>query len=295
MFNPQLTVFVCVADCGSFTKAAEELGYSQSTVTIQIQQLEKELGFPLFDRINKNVSLTPYGEKFTVYANEFLGLASKIQSLGKTAVSYTGTLKIGVLESLFVWKVADLLPVFHEQMPNIHVEIKSATGAALYRMLRQNELDIIYIMDNMIYHKDCLRTCVSPVSVRFVAQYGHRLGEREKIPLSEIAKEDLILAERDAIYRRELDFEAAKKDIEIIPMLEIDNLEVVLCLLKKGMGISFLPDFVVKDGIKEKKLTGLDVADGEINLWSQIVYHKNKFVTPQMQAFIKLMGSDQNI
>ena len=61
------------------------------------------------------------------------------------------------------------------------------------------------------------------------------------------------------------------------------------------MGISFLPDFVVKDGIKEKKLTGLDVADGEINLWSQIVYHKNKFVTPQMQAFIKLMGSDQNI
>ncbi|MDO5114521.1 MAG: LysR family transcriptional regulator [Synergistaceae bacterium] len=284
-----INAFLRVAELNNFTKAAAELGYSQSSVTVQIQQLEKELGFALFDRIGKSVSLTPMGEIFIGYANEFLRLESKTKALKENAGVVSGTLRLGVLESLFVWKVADLLPQFHSKYPAVKIEIKSATGAALYRMLRQNELDIIYLLDYVIYHRDCVRACTSPVSLKFVAAAGSELSGRKDIPLAEIMKEPLILTERDAIYRRELDQEAARNDIELEPFLEVDNLEVVLRLLKKQMGVSFLPDYVLHESVNSGELALLDVRYNVINLWSQLVYHKNKFITPQMQAFIQLI------
>lgn len=284
-----INTFLRVAELSSFTKAAAELGYSQSTVTIQIQQLENELGFMLFDRIGRSVSLTPKGEEFIAYANEFLRLEARTLALRETAGSVSGTLRLGVLESLFVWKIADLLPQYHSKYPGVTIEIKSATGAALYRMLRQNELDIIYLLDNVVYHKDCVRACTSPVSLKFVASPKNELCRRKNIPLAEIAKEPLILTERDAIYRRELDHEAARNDIELVPFLEIDNLEVVLRLLKKQMGISFIPDYVLHESVEAGELAVLDVDYHIINLWSQLVYHKNKFLTPQMLAFIRMV------
>ena len=205
---------------------------------------------------------------------------------------FGGTLRLGVLESLFVWKVADLLPVFHNMFPHINIEIKSATGATLYKMLRQNELDIIYLLDNAIYHKDCIRACSSPVDIKFVSSPDNPLLNKKNITLSEIANQPLVLAERDAIYRRELDHEAAKQNIEIIPALEVDNLEVVIRLLKKNMGISFLPDYVISESITKNELATLDVNYCNLNLWSQLVYHKNKFLAPQMEAFIELVKQD---
>ena len=119
-----INTFVRVAELNSFTKAANELGYSQSTVTIQIKQLENELNFLLFDRIGKNVSLTPRGEDFLMYANEFLRLEAQALSLKGDADAVSGTLRLGVLESLFVWRIADLLPEYHKQYPDVKIEIK---------------------------------------------------------------------------------------------------------------------------------------------------------------------------
>ena len=110
----------------------------------------------------------------------------------------------------------------------------------------------------------------------------------------------MILAERDAIYRRELDHEAARNGIELVPFLEIDKLEVVLLLLKKQMGISFIPDYVLHESIERGELALLDVDYHIINLWSQLVYHhnnnNNKFLTPQTLAFIRMVqGSSPSI
>lgn len=284
-----INTFVRVAELNSFTKAANELGYSQSTVTIQIKQLETELNFLLFDRIGKNVSLTPRGKDFLQYANEFLRLEAQALALKGETDAVSGTLRLGVLESLFVWRIADLLPEYHRRHPGVKIEIKSATGAALYKMLRQNDLDVIYLLDNVIYHKDCLRACMSPVSVKFVTYPENPMCARKNIPLAEIAREPMIVAERDAIYRRELDLEAGKNNIELIPILEIDNLEVVIRLLKKKMGISFMPDYVIQEYIKSGELAELSVECNSVELSSQLVYHRNKFITPQMNSFIAMV------
>lgn len=284
-----ILTFLRTAELKSFSNAAKELGYSQSTVTVHIKQLEEELGFKLFDRIGKKISLTPFGVEFIHYANEFMRLSSEVQSLGRTGTSHVGTLRLGIIESLFVWKSTHILPALNSKFPNVNIEIKSNTGATLYKMLRQNELDIIYVLDDILYQKDCVRAFKCPENCHFVTWPENKLLRKKTIPLSSIIKEPLILAERDAVYRRALDSEAAKHSVEIIPTIEIDNIEVILRLLKKRMGISFLPDYSTKESLEKGELAVLDVDFEGVNIWSQVLYHKNKFVTPYMEMFIELI------
>ena len=72
-----LNTFLKVAQLQSFSKAAESLGYSQSAITVQVQQLENELGVRLFDRIGKNVTITHYGQEFIPYARDVVAAASR--------------------------------------------------------------------------------------------------------------------------------------------------------------------------------------------------------------------------
>ena len=93
--------FLRTAELGSFTKAAQELGYAQSTITTQIQQLESELGFPLFEHIGRRIDLTVHGREVITYANQILHIQEQILNLHHTNSADThGTLRIGIVESI---------------------------------------------------------------------------------------------------------------------------------------------------------------------------------------------------
>lgn len=281
--------FLRVAELGSFTKTANELGYSQSTITVQIRQLETELGFPLFDRIGKKVSLTPMGEEFVTYASAIMRITEKARAMGRTSGTYYGTLRLGILESLFMWRFSDLIPCFHRELPFIGIEIKTASGSELYQMLRQNELDIVYILGKKLTQRDCIRACTNPERMVFVTASDNPLIHTNQLLLGEVLRQPLILAERMAIYRRELDEAAAAQNIEVTPFLEVDNVVALRKLLKQKMGVSFLPEYSVAESVRKGELSILEVKDCDIRLWSQVMYHRNKWVTPQMELFIKLI------
>ena len=92
-----LSTFLKVTELQNFSKAAETLGYSQSAVTVQIQQLEKELGVKLFDRIGKNVSITQYGREFIAYARDVVAAVSRASSFATVRENLTGQIKVGTL------------------------------------------------------------------------------------------------------------------------------------------------------------------------------------------------------
>ena len=103
--------FIKVAEFENFSKAAEVLGYAQSTITLQIQQLEQELGVNLFDRIGKRVLLSEKGRAFLSYANDMVQLeAEAIETVSENPTP-TGTLRIGTIESI----ASSFLPLLLEE------------------------------------------------------------------------------------------------------------------------------------------------------------------------------------
>ena len=194
--------FVKVAELESFTRASEALSYVQSTVTMQIKQLEKELGFPLFDRIGKKISLTDSGREFLDVSYELLHSVEKAESIGKNKKELHGTLRIGVSESLLFTVIAEILPDFKEKFRNIEVKIITGHSVELVEQLKTNQLDMLYIAQPQINYSDLVCLYTRPEHFIFVCAPTHNAAKR-KLTATELKILELLMTNAGKIFSAE--------------------------------------------------------------------------------------------
>lgn len=283
-----IKTFLCVAEQCSFSKAAVMLGYSQSTVTTQIQQLEQEFGTLLFERIHKTVRLTAAGTEFVGFAQKMLLTADEAKNAMKRLPEENGELRIAIAESLCSTFFPDILERYHKEYPNVDLSITTGGTDDIFYMLRHNEADMVYTLDRRIYSTDLVTALEKEENVYFVASPSYSAAGKA-VTLEELTKYDFILTEKNMSYRKHLDELMASKSLQIRPFLELGSVEMIRTLVERGIGISFLPYYAVKDSIKNGTLVKIDVSENQIEVWRQLIYHKNKWVSPAMRAMIKLI------
>lgn len=281
--------FIRVAELKSFTKAAEELNYVQSTVTMQIQQLEKELGYPLFDRIGKKVSLTSLGMEFLTYAIEIQHMIEKAENLGKDVENMHGVLRLGVSESILYGVLMDFLPAFKKKFKNLDLQIKTGHTPELLEHLKQNELDMLYISANLNSDSDLCCYYVCPEKMVFLSGAEYEMASKKKIPLKEVMTNDLLVTEREGICYGRLKELAAEYSVAMKDSVEIDSIFVIADLVEKGVGHAFLPEYAVEKRIEEGKLVKLDVNIPPQIYYSQVLCHKSRWMSPFMTSLIEMI------
>jgi len=281
--------FLKAAELDNFAKVAQELGYAPSTVSTQIQQLEEELGFPLFNRINRKVNLTTKGLEFLPYAEEIVKTIKQVQLLKDKQREVQGYLHFGVVESLFSSVILPLLPEFTKQYPKVKILFKSATTADLLESLKQGDQDLIFGIGKRIVDKECRCIYANPERLVFVASPDNELTGHEVVPLNTVLTQPMIMPERDSIYRRVLEETAADKGHLIDPLFTIDNSNFIIRLVQRGVGISFLPEYVVHDRVIKGSIAIINVQESLPQFWSQLFYHKRKWVSPPMEAMINII------
>lgn len=284
-----LTTFVRIAEIQSFSKTAEQLGYSQSAVTMQIKQLEKELNVVLFDRIGKQVRLTQAGDRLLPCALDILNSVRMAESIVKEPEQISGTLRIGTCESYVIGLLPLILMDFHRICPRVEIRIQTAFVSNLIQMLQQNDIDVLYFLDEKIYFPDWVKVMEQPQKIFFVASVDSPLAGKKRIPMERLLREPLCLTEKGVSYRHTMEQILAAKGYELHPFLEVGNTDVITDILLRNEGISFLPEYVVKDYIADGRLCVLDTECEDVVMWSQLVYHRKKSVTPQMTIFLDLM------
>ena len=124
----KLKTFQVVAATNSFTRAAAELGYSQSSVTTHIQALERELGVPLFDRVARNVILTEVGRRTLDYANRIIALADEAKAAVHWHGEMSGPLSVGAPEALMTYRLPEVLRQFQTLYPHVQLRLASRLG-----------------------------------------------------------------------------------------------------------------------------------------------------------------------
>ena len=239
-----LITFTHVAELGSFTKAADQLGYSQSTISFQIKQLEKELGCLLFERINHTVTLTKRGHELVSYAHQVRALTDEFKESLAAAEKLTGHIHIVTPDSVCDDMIHSHYIDFHNKYPGISVKFTTADTSVMFDMLDHNEADLIITLDNHSYNKDYVIAKEEPLSMHFVASSGSRFAEVKGLSIRDIVHEPFILTEYGQGYRRVFDKELAKKSLEITPVLEIGRTDIITTTVAQSNMISYLPDFV---------------------------------------------------
>ena len=284
-----LITFTKVAETQSLSKAAKLLGYAQSTVTMQMQQLEQELGVHLFDRIGKQISLTHQGQVFYQYAVSIRNDLEQAKNAVSDPSTLSGKLCLGTIESICASIFPDLLAEYHRLHPEVTISIVTDSPGVLLDRMNENTIDIVYLLDRRIYDNRWCKTLEEPEENIFVASPDHELAlVKRELELDEVLRFPFFLTEKDASYRHMLEQYLASINRSVKPFLEIGSTEFIIHMLLKNTGISFLPKFTVQRELQQKQLTALNVRGFQMQTWRQIFYHKNKWVTREMQEFLRL-------
>lgn len=282
-----LITFIHVAELNSFTKAAQLLGYSQSTVSFQIKQLEAELDCMLFERINHTISLTEKGNQLFTYAQQINHLTDEFKQNMKGSKELSGHVHIVTPDSICEMMMTNNYADFYQHYPKISLKFSTADTDDMFRILNHNEADVIFTLDSHIYQQEYIIAKEERVETHFVTGPSSPLAKQKKLSIHDIIHQPFILTEKRMGYRRVFDETLAKMSLEIHPVLEIGRTDLITDSLEKGVGISFLPDFVTEKKVMEGKLVYLDVTDFEIDIWKQLIYHRNKWISRHLDAFLK--------
>ena len=288
-----LITFIHVAELGSFTKAAEQLGYSQSTISFQIKQLEDELGCLLFERINHTITLTERGHELVSYAHQVRALTEDFKENLSKKEEPDGYIHIVTPDSVCEEMISAHYKDFHKKYPSIVIRFSTGDTSDMLNMIDHNEADVIITLDHRLFNKDYVIAKEQQLPMHFVAASTSKYANAKELSIKDIATEPFVLTEYGQGYRRVFDRELAKRSIEITPVLEIGRTDIITSVLVENDMISFLPDFVTDELITEGKLCHLDVVDMNIDIWKQLIYHKNKWLSKSMKTFIEYIKTHE--
>ena len=278
-----LITFVQVAESGSFSKAGEILGYSQPTVSVQIRQLEQELGTKLFDRVGHMVRLTQKGHDTLHYAQQILRIS---QQMAQENLETMTTIRLATADSLCIPLLSRQFSILRQQHPNISINLTTAGTGELFRMLDHNEVDLVCTLDNHIYNNNYVIASEERVGVHFIVPASHPLAKKQRLSKQDLLGQDFLLTERGMSYRRLLDEWMARDSLQIQPVLETGSADLICRLVAQGAGMSFLPDYATEAAAKAGAIALLEAEDFFPELWIQLLYHRNKWVSRSMQAVV---------
>lgn len=279
-----LRIFIDVAERSSFTKAANALGYSQSTVSFQIKQLEEELGAKLFERINHTVTLTDRGREVLRYAHQIDQLSREMGQVAQTETPVAGQVRIAMADSLSPLLLGLRFLDLRRAYPAISLKLITAGTEEMFRLLNHNEVDLVLTLDNHIYNTEYVIVKEEKIRTHFVAPAEHPLARREKLTVQDLLEEPFLLTERAMSYRRLMDEKLAERSLEISPVLECGNVQQLCRLVEAGAGLSFLPDYATESAVCAGKMARLDVGDFEVEIWKQLLHHRSKWLSPAVQT-----------
>lgn len=287
----QLNAFVTISKLQSFTGAANTLGYAQSTITTQIKLLENELGVKLFERIGKNVTLTHEGKKLLPYAKQMLKLSADVKNVMFNDESPSGTLTIGAAESLCVIRLPEILKEYRKMYPDVEVSLKFGSCADFRHFLRDNIIDVAFSLGRKIDSEDFISEVEFDEPMLLLGYPGHPLIDKKEIFPKDIENEPLILTEMGCSYRAA--FENILNEYNVKPnlVLETGSVQAIKQFTMSGLGITLLPKVAVEDEISSGKLVPLNWAGPNFGIISQVLYHKDKWISPALREFLRLAKS----
>ncbi|GGI43254.1 LysR family transcriptional regulator [Paenibacillus marchantiophytorum] len=276
-----------VARRKSFTKAAEELGYAQSSITMQIQKLEREYGVPLFERYGRQLRLTAPGESLLKLVVQMLDLYDQSKEMIASQVS--GTLTIGTINSLAAYYLPPYLHRMKQLYPALNIHLFPDSESSLITKVKDGDYDIGLMLDR--FPADSFLNCtpVREEPLVLVAPPNHSLTQQTKVELADLHQAEFIVTEDGCIYRGMFEKLLKDHDIPLHIGFELGNLETIKHCVMNGLGIALLPQITVQSEVEVGKLAQLPFSHADLHMDLQLLLHPKKWMSQPLQSFIHLL------
>lgn len=248
--------FVKTVECGSFTKAAEELNYTQSAISRMINDLENEWQISLLERGKNGATLTSDGIRLYQYCvnvcNEYKKLELAVDELKGLE---TGVIRIGAFSSVATYWIPNIIKEFQKDYPKIDYEIMIGDYTEIAEWIKNGRIDCGFT--NLLYAKEFDTEILDKDELCVILPENHNLCKYETIPVKELEKYPLLLLKKNDLSECGEIFCQHKANIQIHYATWDDY--SIMAMVENGLGISILPKLILQRVPYRIQIRSLDV------------------------------------
>lgn len=290
----QLKVFEAAARHSSFTRAAEELFLTQPTVSMQVKQLSKAVGLPLFEQVGKRLYLTQAGQELLATCREiFDRLAQFEMSIADLKGVKAGQLKLAVITTA-KYVVPRILGPFCQRYPGIDVALQVTNHEIILERFWQNQ-DDLYILSQSPDHPDVVLHPFLENPLVVLAPRNHPLAGQKNIPLESLNEQPFIMREPGSGTRQAVQKLFEKHEINVKVKLELGSNEAIKQAIAGGLGISVLSRHTLALEGENSQIAILDVEGFPIERYWYIVYPSGKQLSVVARTFFDYLLNEAKL
>ncbi|MGX9756770.1 LysR family transcriptional regulator [Clostridioides difficile] len=280
-----------IVETGNYQKAAKVLNYAQSTITFQIKQLENELSVKLFEKNRNKMELTQEGKEVLPMINKVIAATEELLCFKNNENEMRGTLKVALPETLVTYKMQPIFREFKEKAPNVKLSFQVMNCYAIYEQMLNGDIDIAIHYNIGKYPKSVITKNIDTYPLVLVSSTV--LDECQRDFISSNQKKSVCHIQNDpnALYMKIFNQYLKKKDITLETELELWSIESIKLSVMSNLGVAFLPRFTVETELEQGVLNEINTSIINNEITAVYAYNKNKWQSPAMSLFLKIMNN----
>lgn len=253
--------FFWAARLGSFTAAAERLNSTQSSVSMRIAELELRFGTPVFERLNRKVTLTPKGEQLIEYVERLLRLVEEMQEQVAAPETISGVVRIGITEVIALTWLPQFVEIMHKRFPNVRAKFNIALTQEVMEKLHAGAVDLV-LAPGRFFEPGLHVHSLGSVAFEWMASPLLNLPP-EPLGPEELQAQRIIVLPRESFHHRSIELWFQSNKIICRPSDECNSMSVVALLTAAGVGISLLPPICYESEVTAGSLRVLKTAPAQ--------------------------------
>lgn len=289
MLFQYLESFCRVVDEGSFTKAAESLGFSQPTITKQIRALEDAMGATLILR-GRRLELTPAGEIAYSHARRILNTYRECLSAIKALESPGhGDLSIGAVFTIALFTLPPVLEAYRQEHPHVTLRVRTGTNQHILSLILHNEADV-GLTTVPLFHPQISTIRLFDDRIVLVTSSKSPWASKKVVTPGELSQLPMISYQRHSQFQGFVQANFAGAGITPHVVMEFDSHEAVKTMVQLGLGVAMVPESAVRDDLQSGRLTELKIKDfPPLARTTSLLIRQDRHETPPMRAFCHML------
>jgi len=200
-----------------------------------------------------------------------------------------GPLRIGAPESVLTYRLPEVLKLFRKRFPQVELVFRPGLDEKLTDALESGKLDLAICMSDVVEGDQLSSIRMRTEEIHLFGTPDHPLANAKKVQAKDLVNQTLLLTEAGCGYRKKLDTQLALAGIRPQHITEFSSVEAIKQCVTAGMGLGLLPGIVIACELGKKQFSVIKWSGGPMTIATHIVWHKDKWMSPGMQAFLDVM------
>lgn len=291
----QLEIFLAVARESSFSLAARKVHLSQPTMSEHVQELERELGKPLFSRRGRSVTLTEAGRVLEPYAARVVAAVGDARQAVVEVDGLTrGSLLIGASTTPGIYVLPGVIGAFWRQYPGIELRLEIANSRIIEERIRANELDLGVVGGHGLGPKEqCLAAGLIDELV-LIASPRHAWAKQRAVSPERLADERVLVREEGSATRQVTERALQAAGVTLRRTMQLGHTEAIKQAIMAGLGVAFVSRYAVRNEVETRRLAVVPLRGLAIHRHFHVIHNDARGLPASARAFMALLEAPRS-